>query len=143
MANSPFYPFYCFDSDCRNKKHNIKTDTLKIALTNTTPNLSSDSVLSDISEISEGNGYVTGGYTASVSSSSQSSGNYKMVLSDLLFSASGGDISSFKYLVLYNNTSTTKPLIGYWDYGSSFSLPNGKNFLLNLDSAQGIYQSSV
>jgi hypothetical protein len=47
---------------------------------------------------------------------------------NVVWTASVGNIGPFQYIVLYNTTSTTplKPLIGWWDYGSALTL-NGAN----------------
>ena len=39
----------------------LDSDTLKVALTNTAPNAATHEVLADITEISGGNGYTSGG----------------------------------------------------------------------------------
>jgi hypothetical protein len=36
--------------------------------------------------------------------------------------------------VLYNSTSATQPLIGWWDYGTAITLTNGNTFTVSLGS---------
>ena len=121
--------------------HNLQSNTLKIALTNSAPS-ASNSLLSDITQISAGNGYSSGGTTATVSSSAQTSGTYKLVLADVVFTASGGSIGPFRYAVLYDSTPTSplKPLIGYWDYGSSVTLADTETFTVDFDPTTGVLQ---
>lgn len=116
---------------------NMQGDTLKVALCNTAPT-SSNSTLSDLTEISAGNGYTAGGTTASMSTSAQTSGTYKLVLADVVFTASGGSIGPFRYAVLYDSTNVSKPLIGYWDYGSSVTLASGETFTVDFDPSSGV-----
>lgn len=85
-----------------------------------------------------GNGYTTGGSTAAQSSSAQTSGTYKLVLGDVVFTASGGSIGPFRYAVLYNDTATNDELIAYWDYGAAVTLANGEIFTWDADATTGV-----
>lgn len=120
---------------------NLGSDTLKVMLTNTAP-LATNGVKTDITEISAGNGYTAGGTAATISSSSQTSGTYKLVLADVVFTASGGSIGPFRYAVLYDDTSTAKVLIGYWDYGSSITLASGESITVDFSATNGVLQNS-
>ncbi|UOF77487.1 hypothetical protein [Caudoviricetes sp.] len=144
MATAIFTPFYCLAADMPNKVHNLASDTLKVFLTAEAPVLT-DTVKTDMAEIASGNGYTTGGTTISVTSSTQSSGVYKLVLGDATWTASGGNIAAFRYAVLYNDTATarTDPVIGYWDYGASLTVTDGEPLTLDLDGTNGIFTYSV
>jgi hypothetical protein len=50
----------------------------------------------------------------------------------------GGSIGPFQFAVLYNSTSPTQPLIGWWDYGLPITLTNGNTFTVTTDLANGI-----
>lgn len=133
-----FNKFYPFVEALAEKVHDLGADTLKVMLTNTAP-AATNSVKTDITEISAGNGYTAGGNTASVSSSSQTSGTYKLVLADpSTWTASGGSIGPFRYAVLYNDTAASKNLIGWWDYGSSVTLASGEQFTVDFDASTGV-----
>lgn len=134
-----FNKFNAFVENLAEKVHNLGSDTLKVALTNTAPS-ASNSTFSDITEISAGSGYTAGGTAATISSSSQTSGTYKLVLADVVFTASGGSIGPFRYAVLYNDTPTSPadPLIGYWDYGSSVTLADTETFTVDFDASSGV-----
>ncbi len=132
-----FSKFNAFVENIAEKGMNLGADTLKVALTNTAPT-SSNSLLADITQIANGNGYTTGGTAATISSSAQSSGTYKLVLADVVFTASGGNVGPFRYAVLYDDTSTGDMLIGYWDYGSSVTLSDGETFTVDFDPSAGV-----
>lgn len=134
-----FNKFNAFVENLAEKVHNLGSDTLKVALTNTAPS-AANSTFSDITEISAGSGYTAGGTAATISSSSQTSGTYKLVLADVVFTASGGSIGPFRYAVLYNDTPTSPadPLIGYWDYGSSVTLADTETFTVDFDASSGV-----
>lgn len=121
--------FSSFKEAINEKVHNLGSDTLKFMLTNTAPSLS-NTVKTDITEIAAGNGYTAGGTTVTVSSSSQTGGTYTLVLAACVFTASGGTIGPFRYIVLYNDTATNDELIGYVDYGTAYTLPDGQPFTL-------------
>ncbi len=108
-------------------------------LSNATPSASADLVKADLAEISAGNGYTAGGNQATISSSSQTSGTYKLVLADpATWTASGGSIGPFQYAVLYNDTAANDELIGWWDYGSAVTLNAGETFTVDFDASTGV-----
>lgn len=113
--------------------HNLSSNTLKVALTNTSP-LSTAAVLADITQIAAGNGYVAGGVTATVVSSSQTGGVYTLILSGVTWTATGGDIAANRFAVLYNDTAASKNLIAVADFGVSAVIANG-----NTETANGTW----
>lgn len=136
-----FNKFNAFVENVAEKVHDLGADTLKIMLTNTAP-VATNSVKADITEIAAGNGYTAGGNQAVQSSSSQASGTYKLVVGDVTFTASGGNIAQFRYAVLYNDTpaAPADPLIGWWDYGAAVDITNGNSFLVDVSATNGILQ---
>ena len=63
-----------------------------------------------ITEVANGNGYTTGGNAATVSTSSQTSGTFKLVLnSPSVWTATGAGFS-IQYVVLTNSTTSTKSI---------------------------------
>lgn len=137
-----YVKFHSFAEAVAEKKHNLGSDTLKVVLTNTAPDASANTVLADITQIANGNGYTTGGTATTVSSSAQSSGTYKLVITDVVFTASGGSMGPFRYAVLYNDTAANDELIAYWDRGSSITLDgtNGDTFTTDFDATNGVVQ---
>ena len=133
-----FNKFNSFVEALAEKKHDLGADTLKVLLTNTAP-VATNAVKADLTEISSGNGYTAGGNTASVTSSAQTSGTYKLVLGDpASWTAAGGSIGPFRYAVLYNDSATSDELIGWWDYGSSITLASGESFAVDFDPTTGV-----
>jgi len=134
-----FNKFNSFVEHLAEKVHDLQNDTLKVALTNSAP-VATNTVLADITQISGTNGYTTGGTATTVSSSAQTSGTYKLVITDVTFTASGGSIGTFQYVVLYNDTPTSPadPLIGWWDYGTTVSITNGNSFTVDFDGTNGV-----
>jgi hypothetical protein len=129
--------FHAFVEAVVEGKINLATDTLKVMLTNTAP-VATNSVKADLTEISAGNGYTAGGNTATQSSSSQTTGTYKLVLNDPATWTATGSVGPFRYAVLYSDTATNKDLILFWDYGSSITLANGETFKVDFDPTSGV-----
>lgn len=130
--------FNVFVSDIATKVHNLNSDTLKIMLTNTAP-VATNTVKSNITEISSGNGYTAGGTQAVFSSGNNTSGTYKLILSPVVYTASGGSIGPYQYAVLYNSTPASGNLIAWWDYGTALTLTNGNSFTVSLDQTGGVF----
>lgn len=128
-----FSKFNSFVEAIAEKKHNLGSDTLTVALTNSAPT-ASNSVLTDITQISYTN---LSTRVITTTSSTQTSGTYKLVLTDLVLTASGS-VGPFRYVVIYNDTATNDELIGYYDYGSSISLTSGDTFTCDFDASTGV-----
>jgi len=116
---------------------NLGSDTLIVALSNTDPtagtNVTADGngVLANITQISYTN---LSSRTLTSVTSAQSSGTYKLGAADLTLTASGGSVAAFRYVVIYNDTVTNDPVIGYYDYGSSLTLNDGDTFTIDIGS---------
>jgi hypothetical protein len=134
-----FTKFNSFVEAMAEKVHDLDSDTLKIVLSNTTVSAGM-SVLANVTQITASGGYVTGGKTATISSGSQTGGTYKLVLADLVFTATGASMGPFRYVVLYNDTATNDELIGMWDYGSSITLSINETFTIDFDGTNGVLQ---
>jgi hypothetical protein len=122
-----FTKFNCFVADVHNKVHNLGSDTLRLLLTNSAP-VATNTVKANLTEITAANGYSAGGPAVTVTGSSQTSGTYSLVANDVVITASGGTIGPFRYVTLYNDTSTSDSLVGFWDYGSSITLNDTETF---------------
>jgi hypothetical protein len=127
-----FNKFNAFMEALAEKVHNLGSDQLKVALTNSAPS-ASNTVLADISEISYTN---LSSRNLTTSSSTQTAGAYKLVLNDLVLTASGA-VGPFRYVVIYNDTPAGKNLIGYYDYGSALTMALGDTLTIDFSAANG------
>ena len=126
--------FHQFAEDTPEKVHNLGSDTLKIMLTNVAP-VATNSVKADLTEIAAGNGYTAGGATVTVTTSADTTGTYTLAANQVQFTASGGSMATFRYYVLYNDTSTSDSLIAWWDHGSTVTLTVGQVFTIQFNSS--------
>lgn len=140
-----FNKFHSFVEAVAEKVHNLGSDTLKVYLSNDAPDTgdtvrkTNGGAQNGPEEIATGNGYTAGGNSCSITSSSQTSGTYKLVLADpATWTASGGSIGPFRYAVLYNDTASNDELIGWWDYGSAITLAAGESFQVDFDASTGV-----
>lgn len=132
-----FNKFNSFVEALSEKVHNLGSDTLTVALTNSAP-VATNTQLSNITQISYTNiqnGTTTGRNLAGVTSA-QTSGTYTLDANDLVLTATG-TVPTFRYVVLYNDTATNDELIGWYDYGAAVDLLNGETFTITWD-ANGI-----
>jgi hypothetical protein len=128
-----YQKFQPFVEALAEKVHNLGSDQLVIALTNSAPNVT-DATLSQLTQIDYTN---LSTRAITTSSSAQTSGLYKLVVADLVLTASGA-VGPFRYIVVYNDTSASDNLIAFADYGSSISLANGETFTIDFDSVNGL-----
>lgn len=131
-----FVKYEVFSENLAEKVHDLNADTIKVMLSNTAPNVATHAVRADVTEISGGNGYTSGG-ADTANATSRSGGTTSVTGTDVTITASGGSIGAFRYAILYNDTPTSPadPLIGYWDYGSSITLADGESFTVDFGSS--------
>lgn len=130
-----FVKFEVFTENLAEKVHDLDADTLKVYLSNDTPVVATDALKSNVTEISNVNGYTAPVDTQNATS--RSGGTTSVTGVDFTVTASGGPVGPFRYAVLYNDTpaSPLDPLIGYWDYGSAITLADGEAFTVDFGSS--------
>jgi len=130
------------------KVHDMANDQLVIALSDTLPSSETsdpsadgNGVLANVTQITYTN---LSSRNLTVSGSAQTSGTYKLSITDITLTASGGSVGPFRYVYIYNDTPTSAsdgyedPLIGYYDYGSSITLADGESLTVNFDDTNGV-----
>jgi hypothetical protein len=119
------------------KTHNLGSDQLKIALTNTDPT-SSCTNYSDITlPIADTNLEGLTPFNVTTSTSSQTAGTYKLVCADLTLTATG-EVGPFRYVVLYNDDAISDEVVGYYDYSLSITLQSGDTFKNDFSQDNGV-----
>ena len=91
-------------------------------------------------EVANGNGYTTGGNSAAVTTSSQTGGTFKLVLSSPAVWTATGAGFTFQYAILTDTTTSTN--VAYWDYGSSQAVASGETVTVTLDPTNGVFQAT-
>jgi len=133
-----FNKFQAFVEALAEKVHNLGSDQLAVALcaAGNAP-VATNSVLADLTQISYTN---LSSRNITTLTSAQSSGTYKLTLQDLVLTASGGSVAAFRYVVIYNDTSASDNLIGWYDYGSALTLNDGDTLTIDFDGTNGVLQ---
>ena len=123
---------------------NLSTNQLAVALSNTAPGsesspptASGNGVLANVTQVSYTN---LSSRNITTSSSAETSGTYRLILTDLVLPASGS-VGPFRYVYVYSDTPTSPadPIIGYYDYGSSITLANGETLTVDFDGVNGLF----
>lgn len=135
--------FQSFVAELGKGTHDMVNDSFKLLLTNSAPSASSDTEKSDITEISAGNGYTSGGIALTVTSWSQSGGVAKWVLADATLTASGGAISEFQYAVIYNDSAANDELVLYIPAPSAVNIADGNTYIFDADPSTGVMSLSI
>jgi len=152
-----FNKFNSFVGDLGVAKVNLNTDSFFFLLTNTSPN-AADTVVdttttpctikstSNASELAAGNGYVKKGLAFAGTAYSQTSGTGKWTANAATLTASGGSVGPFRYVAVFDDTTgttSTRPVVGWWDYGSSITLANGESFKIAADTTGANWSSGT
>jgi hypothetical protein len=133
------YVKYQIGTEVLQEAANAQTDSWRLIVSNTAPNVATDTTAASATELGTSGGYTAGGVTCSVTSASQTAGTYKLVLAapaSPTWTASGGGFT-FRYVILYNLTNTQ--CIGYWDRGSATVMAAGDTYTPTLDATNGTY----
>ena len=130
-----FNKFNSFVEAVAEKVHNLGSDTLTIALCNSAnAPVAGNTVLANLTQISYAN---LSSRVITTTSSVQTAGTYKLILADLILTASGA-VATFRYIVIYNDTATNDELVGYYDYGSDLTLASGDTLTIDFDGSAGV-----
>jgi hypothetical protein len=133
------YVKYQIGTEVLQEAANAGTDSWRLILSNTAPNVATATTAASVSELATSGGYTAGGVTCTVTSAAQTGGVYKLVLAapaSPTWTATGGGFT-FQYIHLYNLTNTQ--VIGYWDRGSATTLAAGDTYTPTLDPTNGTY----
>ena len=117
-------------------------DQFTIYLSDEAPIVATDSVKTDIANITEQNGYTETNLTTTWVETSGGSGIFVLRHNaDVTWTASGGSFGPLRYAVVYNNTITTPLdlLVGFWDNGSSITVTDGNFFRVDLNGTFDIF----
>jgi hypothetical protein len=125
--------FYDFSEQLVEGIHDWDAHTFKVMLTLTAP-VATNTIKSDLTEISAGNGYTAGG-TATTIATSETTGTTTVTGTEIIWTASGGSIANFRYAVLYNDTSASDNLVAFWDYGSTVTVATAETFTVKFNNA--------
>lgn len=135
-----------FVEDLAEKVHNLGSDNLAIALSNTAPasessnpTLSGNGVLANVTQISYTNysDDMTVDRRLQSVTSTESSGTYTLDAADITITASGGALPTFRYVYLYNDTPTSPadPLILVIDNEAGITLASGESVTLQFNGS--------
>ena len=125
-----FNKFNQLSEDMGKGVHNFGTHQLKIALTNTAPVAANATYAALTAPLATTNLSGATPFNVTTTSYTQTAGTASLVLVDVTLTATGA-VGPFRYVVLYNDTPTApaKPLVGWYDYGSSVTMASGETFL--------------
>jgi hypothetical protein len=121
--------------DIANKIHDFNSDTFRWALSNTAPVLASTFLLSNVTQISTGNGYTqvsdgAGGLVPTISFAR--SGQTTTISGTQVVLTATGAVGPFRYIILVNDTPTSplNPVVGWLDHGSAITMANTDTYTI-------------
>jgi hypothetical protein len=74
-------------------------------------------------------------------SDSSATGTEKVLATNVVWTASGGTIPTIQYAVVANWTTAAlvKPMVCWFDYGSSLTLNSGDSLTVSFDASNGFF----
>lgn len=120
--------------------HDLNADTHRVALVpaaNTPVN--TNTILANITQIANGNGYVTDGEDAQ-NTYSQTTGTGTLVATAITWTSASAGMAAFQHAVYYANVTHVKvnPLICFWTRAAgALTLAVGETFTLKFNSLTG------
>lgn len=129
-----YVKIHSFVENLAEQKINLAGTGLTVALTNTAHTDSWDE-LADLTQVAY---TYCSSRVLTVSSSGQTTGTYKLILDDLVLTASGGAIGPFRYVYIYDDASTGDKLVGYFDYGAAVTINDGETLTLDMNPTNGV-----
>jgi len=136
-----FTKFQPFIEDVFEGVHNFASHQLVLFLTtNANAPTAGMRLLSEVTQIAYTN---LGTRNITTSSSAQTTGTYKLILTDLVLTATGA-VATFRRVGVYNDTPTSPadPLVGHYDHGADVTLANGETYTVDFDGTNGFISAS-
>jgi hypothetical protein len=121
--------------DLANGVYNCATDQFVVALSTAANDPeATDSVLADITEIAYTN---LSSRNLTTASSGQTGGTFTQLFNDLVLTASGGAVATFRYITIYSDTPTSPadPLLCFYDFGSDLTLADGETLTIDFTTS--------
>jgi hypothetical protein len=119
--------------------HLLHSHTFNIFLATEFPSPSLDALKADVTEVTTGNGYTTGGIALTGVTWVETAGTATFTCTnDPSWTASGAGIANIRSAVLFNDSQATpaKPLVASWDYGSTITLlAAGESFSVTIGAS--------
>ena len=139
MAAGAMTKYACFKQQLGLEKHNLSTDTLKVALMTAsyTPNAATDA---NFSSLTGEHGTTNTGYTAGGATLSQTWVDALLNASNVVWTAGTAGINA-KYAVIYNaSAGGTNDLIAYVELesGSTVAVTSGNTLTIDFNDTDGI-----
>jgi hypothetical protein len=135
MATATYNKFQDFVEQLGKGVHQLHAagHTFEAYLSNATPSASADAVKADLAGITEQNGYaeadIQNDYT-------ETSGTGTMTAVDIVFTGTGAGFGPFRYVVIFNETAASDPLMAWFDYGSEITLVGaGETFTIDFGAS--------
>jgi len=120
--------------DIANKIHDFNSDTFRLALSNTAPVLGTTFLLSNVTQIANGNGYTTvaDGAGMATTLSFSRTGQVTTVSGTQAVWTATGAVGPFQYVIWINDTPTTplNPVIGWINHGSAITMANTDTYTI-------------
>ena len=122
--------------DIANKIHDFNSESFYLALSNAAPVLGTTFLLSNVTQISTGNGYTTlvdGGSGAKATTLSFTrSGQTTTVSGTQAVWTATGAVGPFQYVIWVNDTPTTplNPVIGWINHGTPITMANTDTYTI-------------
>lgn len=145
MATATYQKINDFAADAPNGVHDLSSDQLTVALSNTAPGSESsdpsadgNGVLANVTEISYTN---LSSRDITTTSSTQTGGTYDLVLEDLTLTASGS-VGPFQYVYIFNNAAASDNLIAYGAYPSSITMSKNEVFKVTFPTMNKLFSLS-
>ncbi len=112
-------------------------DTFKVVIHTDAPVVATDDDLADLTQISNANGYTTGGEDIQ-NDATRSGGTVTMTAVDVVWTASGGNLGNSttgRYFSVYDDTHASDALMCSFDYGATFTVAAGETMTLDVGAS--------
>ncbi len=122
----------------------LNSDSFRLALSNTAPasessNPTADNngILANVTQIAYTNysDDLTSDRLLESVTSAQTAGVLTFDFGDVVITASGGTLATFRYIYVYDDTVAGDPLVAVWDHGSVVSLTDGSSATLTVNAS--------